>query len=311
MKILVYIFGLLVLSVNAFAQNAVDSFDYEKKQNYSIQVVHSQDVDSTVTFEKIVIEGYDSLFPFYRYLNQKNSDGQYVILLHGLGSSKEDWVYPSMPYLQWTKNLIRIKDSLLTLGFNIIIPDAKYHGERSHELNFRPADQLPPVRSQAQDDGKIFSTLMLSTIKDIRIIMDFIESEWNVISKPAFSLVGYSMGGAIAILLNASEDRIKSVVACVPPFNRPEKEAVNLNWPKKIVHDLATVTPQNYSYLQKSPLLLLVGKRDWAYTTEEVTSFYEDVSIQEKEVKYFDSGHELPNDYVHDVIRWITTYNKE
>jgi predicted esterase len=68
-----------------------------------------------VILEKIVIDGYDSKIPYYHFQNKKNQDGQYIILLHGLGGSKEDRVYPSMPYLQWSKNLTAIKDSLLTL----------------------------------------------------------------------------------------------------------------------------------------------------------------------------------------------------
>lgn len=110
MKVLVKIIVVLVLPVNAFAQNAIDSFDYEIKQDYSDVVVSSRDVDSTITFEKIVIEGYDSQFPFYHYCNRRNGSGQSEILLHGLGGSKEDWVYPSRPYFQWTKNLTAIKD---------------------------------------------------------------------------------------------------------------------------------------------------------------------------------------------------------
>ena len=139
------------------------------------------------------------------------------------------------------------------------------------------------------------------TVKDIRIIMDFIERK-NKEKKPAFSLVGYSMGGATAILLNASDDRIVSVVACVPPLKHPEKEVANFNWSGEIEHALATVTPQNYSRLQQSPILLLIGEQDFFYPKEEVNSFYKDVSIQEKEVKYFESGHVLPEAYVNEVI---------
>lgn len=310
MKILLKVIGLLVLATNTNAQSVIESFDYEKKTNFSDQVVSTQEVDSLVILKKIVIDGHDSKIPFYHFQSKRNQEGQYIILLHGLGGSKEDWVYPSMPYLQWSKNLTSIKDSLLTLGFNILIPDAKYHGERSYELNFRPASQLPPMLSKNQEDGKLFNNMMSSTVKDIRIIMDFIEQE-NKGEKSAFSLVGYSMGGATAILLNASDDRIVSVVACVPPLNHPEKEVDNFNWPEKIEHALATVTPQNYSQLQQSPILLLMGEQDYFYTEEEVNSFYENVSIPEKELKYFESGHDLSKAYVNEVITWITKYNNK
>lgn len=309
MKIPFNIIVLLLLSVNAFAQNSIGSFEYEKKQDYSDVVVFSRDIDSTVTFEKIVIQGYDSKLPFYHYSNRRNESGQYVILLHGLGSSKEDWVYPSMPYFQWTKNLTAIKDSLLTRGFNIIIPDAKFHGERIHELNFRPPEQLPPIRSHSIEDSKTFASLMSTTIKDVRIIMDYIEHKYKI-SQAKFSLAGYSMGGALAIILNALDTRISSVVACVPPLEKPEKEVAGWNWPKEVVLALATISPNHYASQQKSPIQLLLGDEDPAYTDEKVTSFVNDIPFAEKEITYFESGHELPNDYVQHVIDWIIKYSK-
>lgn len=203
-------------------------------------------------------------------------------------------MYPSLPYFQWTKNLTAIKDSLLTLGFNIIIPDAKFHGERIHELNYRPPGQLPPIRSRSIEDSKKFVTLISTTIKDIRIIMDYIEHKFNT-SQHAFNLAGYSLGGGMAIILNAADNRIRSVVACVPPIEKPKKEVSGWNWPNEIVQALAKITPQHYAIHQQSPILLLLGDEDAAYTNEEASLFNENVPIHEKEVRYFNSGHELPN----------------
>ena len=42
---------------------------------------------------------------------------------------------------------------------------------------------------------------------------------------------------------------------------------------------------------------------------EEVSGFFENIPINEKELKYFDSGHILPNDYKLGPIRWITKHN--
>ena len=93
-----------------------------------------QEIDSVTIFEKVVLDGFDSKIPFYHYMNKRNEEKKYVFLLHGLGDDKEDWVYPSEPYLDWSRNITSIKDSLLTLGYSLIIPDAKFHGERSYEL---------------------------------------------------------------------------------------------------------------------------------------------------------------------------------
>jgi dienelactone hydrolase len=210
--------------------------------------------------------------------------------------------------LEWSENLKAIKDSLLSLGYSIIIPDAKYHGERSYELGFRPAEELPPLFSKNEKDGKHFEILMTSTVKDVRIIMDYLQFRHET---PAltFGIIGYSMGGALAILLNASDNRISSVVACVPPLNHPEKELEDFSWSEQINKGLADVTPINYSIFQKSPIMLLMGNNDFFYTEEEVSSFFENVPIKEKKIKYFDSGHILPNEYKTDAIGWITKHN--
>ena len=142
---------------------------------------------------------------------------------------------------------------MLTLGFIIIIPDAKFHGVRIHELNFRPPEQLPPIRSRSIEDSNTFASLMAITIKDVHIIMGYIEHKYKI-SQPQFSLAGYSMGGALAIILNAVDNRISSLVACVPPLEKPEKEVSGWNWPEEVVHALALISPIHYSSQQKSPI---------------------------------------------------------
>lgn len=291
------------------SQIRTDVFNYNKKTNNLGNVVQSQQVDSVTVFEKVSLDGFDSKIPFYHYINKRDNNKNYIILLHGLGGSKNDWVYPSKPYLEWSENLKVIKDSLISLGYSIIIPDAKYHGERSYELDFRPAKKLPPSLSRNEEDGKYFEILMTSTVKDVRIIMDYLQLRFEL-PDLKFGVIGYSMGGALAILLNASDDRISSVVACVPPLNHPEKELQEFSWSEQINKGLSDVTPINYSNFQKSPILLLMGNSDFFYTSEEVSTFIENVPITEKELKYFDSGHMLPNDYRKDAISWITKHNK-
>ena len=164
---LLFFSGLFLLH----SQNNSGLFNYQKNATNLAITVQKQRLDSVTVLEKVIIDGFDSKVPFYHFVNSRKKIPSYVILMHGLSDSKEDWVYPSEPYLDWGRNLTRIKDSLITLGYSLIIPDAKFHGERSYELNFRPPESLPPVISRNQEDTKLFETLMTSTVKDIRIIM--------------------------------------------------------------------------------------------------------------------------------------------
>ncbi|WP_411894616.1 alpha/beta hydrolase family protein [Winogradskyella sp. A2] len=291
------------------SQSNSNLFEYEKDKQKLGVVVQSQKLDSVTVFEKVVLEGFDSKIPFYHYINKRSKKDSYVILLHGLGDSKKDWVYPSEPYLEWSKNITSIKDSLLTLGYSLLIPDAKFHGERNYELDFRPPESLPPILSRNEKDTKLFETLVTSTVKDLRIMMDYIQQRKKNTNQ-SFGVIGYSMGGNLAILLSNYDDRIMSVVACVPPINLPAKGLEAFNWPDDLIQGQLDITPMKYAVNQKNPILLLMGKNDYFTPVEDANSFFNNVSINEKEIKFFDSGHILPNEYKIDAIRWISLYNK-
>lgn len=308
MRYIFLITFLLITVFQGFGQNPYFDFEYEKS-NHTTSIVDSRDIDSLTRRDKIVLEGLDFKIPFYHYQNDRNSDNSYVILLHGLGGTKEYWVSPSLPYLQYTKNLTAIKDSLLGLGFNLVIMDAKYHGERSYELNFRDAGTLPPGFSKSQADADIFYDLYISTIKEVRLIMDYIEDSQKE-SKTKFNLIGYSMGGSFSLILNVIDERINCVVACVPPLARPFSELENLNWSGDISDKMKAISPSYIATDQKSPIAMLIGKVDPFIPVDEAREFFKQIPIDDKKLKFYDSGHELPTDYIQDVINWITQHNK-
>ncbi|NNL15157.1 MAG: hypothetical protein HKO81_00775 [Flavobacteriaceae bacterium] len=305
-----YITLLIILfSLNqTFCQTKTNLYEYNNKTEKTAVVVQRQNIDSVTVFEKVILEGFDSKIPFYHYTNSRKKHPKYLILLHGLGDSKKDWVFPSEPYLEWGRNLTSMKDSLLTLGYSLVIPDAKYHGERSYELGFRPPESLPPVISRNEKDSQLLETLMTSTVKDLRIIMDYIQQS-NNIEEQTFGTIGYSMGGSLAILLSVFDDRISSVVACVPPLNLPARGLEQFNWSEDVLQGQLDITPMKYAPLQTSPILLLMGKNDFFTTENEVSDFLENITIEEKELKYFDSGHILPSKYKLDAIKWTIKHN--
>lgn len=308
MRYYITIFFALFSLNQTFCQTKTDLFEYKNDVERSGVVVQMQKLDSVTIFEKVVLDGFDSKIPFYHYINKRNEEKKYVFLLHGLGDTKEDWVYPSEPYLDWSRNITSIKDSLITIGYNLVIPDAKFHGERNYELDFKPPESLPPVISRNINDSKLFETLMTSTVKDLRIIMDYIQKR-NTKPDQSFSVIGYSMGGNFAILLSVFDERISCVVACVPPINLPARGLESFDWSEEVIQGQIDITPMKYAKLQSTPIILLMGKKDFFSTEEEVSDFFEKVPTKDKKLKYFDSGHILPNDYKIDAIKWITNHN--
>ncbi len=300
---------LSLFGIVGYSQSAKPVFDYEP-QILTAQIVTSQAIDSVTQFEKIVLDAFGSKTPFYHFSNQRKFNKPYVFLIHGLGGNKDYWLYPSMPYLDYTKNLTTIKDSLLTLGFSLVIIDAKFHGERSYELNFRDASSLPPALSNSKEDAMLFYELYVSTVKELRLIMDYLEMRYQN-SDLNFNIVGYSMGGALSLILNTADHRLNCVVACVPPLSRPYLEVKNLVWPEDIVNHMKSISPFFCADNQKAPVALLMGTNDFFISQDEANTFFNRISQNDKHLKFFNSGHLLPSDYIGDVLDWIVKHNKQ
>ena len=303
-----YLIYILFLSISCvYGQDYKSHFEYEKLDPTAV-IVETKTIDSLTQMEKVVLNGFNSKIPFYHFINKRDSENRYAVLIHGLGGNKDYWVNPSMPYLQYTTNLTAIKDSLILHGFSLVIPDAKFHGERSYELNFRNPGSLPPMRSKNIEDAESMYDLYATSVKEIRLIMDYLEQS-DQDQKIKFNLIGYSMGGAISLLLNHMDHRIHCVVACVPPMSRPYSEIVELNWPKGISDKLKAISPLYSVADQNAPVAMLMGKSDFFIPEDEAKAFYGNIKMEDKELKFYDSGHELPDAYVDDVIQWILEHN--
>ena len=301
--ILILLAGLFT-AIQTTGQPLTEILAYEKTELKTI-VVKSGKIDSVTRFEKTVIDAFDSKVPFYHIINERQSENKYAILLHGLGGNKMYWIYPSEPWLQYTRNLTAVKDSLIRLGFSLIILDAKYHGERSYELNFGDASYLPPGRSQNVKDAYTFYDMLVSTAKEVRLLMDYAEA-FHKDEAVVFYLVGYSMGGGISLLLNAVDERINGVVACVPPMGLPYSDLKDGDWPDDLTEKMKSVSPLYAAARQKSPIALFMGKKDFFIPVAEAEEFYKIVTIADKQIRFYDAGHELPDAFVGDVVSWMS-----
>lgn len=275
------------------AQGETSPFSYSPNSEYHTLIAESNTFENG-TLQKVVIDGYDSRVPFYYIAPDEKEGNKHVILLHGITGSKNGWMYPMTSL---SKNFIALKDSLLALGYTLIIPDAKYHGERSYEADF----VSPITLAQNQDVEKLYS-LFSATVKDLRIIMDYIQS--NSESNSGFDVIGYSMGGMLAILLNSADGRLNKTVACVPPLDL-KKAGMRIGLEEDNAERLKDISPKNFAPTQKAPISLLVGNNDGWYTTQEVEDFFDNIALEQKVLKFYDSGHYLPQRFINDAIAGI------
>jgi len=292
----VFVLILILFSCKILlAQADTTHFSYFEKEEYHAFIAESNTLANGTTQEKVVIDGFDSRVPFYYIKPKSNENGKYVILLHGITAAKDNWIYPSTSL---SAKYVKLKDSLLTLGFNVIIPDAKYHGERSHEADF----VSPVIKAQTQDI-QYYYNLFTTTVKDIRIIMDHIQStdEDEITS---FNLIGYSMGGMMAILLNAIDDRFDRVVICVAPLDM-KKTAMRIGMEEVSANKLGSIAPKHFASLQKAPISYLVGTKDGWYSKEEAQAFFDAITLEDKTVNFYESGHYLPESFIADAIEGV------
>lgn len=285
--------GLIVISIISFGQELTSDFNYYPKIEYNAKIVASSNDDNGNTFKKAVIDGFDSKIPFYIIKPNGKKERKFVILLHGITGSKDNWINP---LTSLSKKYVKLKDTLLTLGYTVIIPDAKYHGERSYEANFAS----PVTFFSSQDSQKVYN-LFSTTVKDIRIIIDYIQSSSGGIST-TFDVIGYSMGGMISLLLNSVDNRLNRVVVCVAPLDiQKASKRIGMNDENSKI--LEAISPKNYTLLQKAPISLLMGTKDGWYTKEEAQFFFDGISIKNKTLKFFESGHYLPDEFILEAIK--------
>ena len=294
-RTLLIIFGLILISSISFAQEEITYLSYYPKVEYNAKVAESNTSDDGSMFEKIVIDAFDSRVPFYVIKPEINKTNKFVILLHGITGSKENWVNPTSSL---SKKYVKLKDSLVSIGYNVIIPDAKYHGERSYEADF-----ASPISFFSTQDVQKIHNLWSTTVKDIRVIMDYMHS-FSKEEQITFDVVGYSMGGLMAIYLNSVDDRLNRIVACVVPLGNTIKAGMSLGLneenAKKVEEHFSS---EIYAPLQKAPITLLMGTKDGWYTEKEAQDFYNNIEIKSKTLKFYESGHYLPEEFISDVIK--------
>ena len=69
------------------------------------------------------------------------------------------------------------------------------------------------------------------------------------------------------------------------------------------------ISPMYCASDQKSAIAMLMGKEDNFITTEEAKKFYDLIPISDKKLKFHNSGHEFPPEFVKDAIKRIDKHN--
>jgi len=236
---------------------------------------------------RIVYQGWRGRLPAYLVLPKTGQAPFPVVLLVHVGSSsKETWWQADGAEVG-----VAMRDSLLNAGFAIFAIDTQGHGERVAVHDFMPVSTAFAGRrwiNRVRDLG-------VETAVDLRRGLDYLETRPEIDVGRA-SIVGTSMGGVVATLVAATDDRIRSAVIGVAAVEHRQL------YPFRPL-DLAPG-------LLRPATLILGGRSDEMIPLRSTERFAAAVGGPRSQLTILDSGHGLPAEYIGHSMRWLRIHGR-
>jgi dienelactone hydrolase len=209
-----------------------------------------------------------------------------MIGIHAMGRSFPRWwneSYKGNPTVTQVNKLSKFADDK---GYVVIAIDARNHGSRKIK-----GKELPAVMSQlSQGKPALYEAMIKDTVIDHRLLLDWIEGQKDL-DQNNIRVAGYSMGAQVSLLLASVDQRIKHVLAIVPPF---------------VKHKLPHISPVSaVPLLNKTPVLLVTANKDQYSTEDQNQQLFSAISSESKIHMIFNSDHLLPSNYVNSLVYWF------
>lgn len=264
--------------------HAVSQFyDYERAAPLRAETIARQEFPG-YTREKVAFDGgRGSRVPGYLAL-PKAGRGPFpvVILIDGVGGTKERWFQEE----GWPRGLL-VTRALLDSGFAVLALDARYHGERAAENDFR----APQFSARPFD-----RTMIVESIIEHRRALDYLATRPEL-DTARVGVLGMSMGGVMTFALAGLEPRVKVAVAGVTPI-APMHEAAAI-----------PIAPQTFAgAIRRTPVLMLMGRTDGWYSVAEAQQLFDLLPTPRKELVFYDVGHRLPPEYAAKAVGWLVAH---
>lgn len=235
-----------------------------------------------VAFEKVVFDSFhDGKVPGLLAIPPKGeAPFPVVLLLHGVTGNKRQWLDDDFTHGG------EVSAGLLDQGYAVLALDAQYHGDRAVYNDFLDAGEMVFQKGW----GVRYANMLTQSVVDYRRAIDYLSTRSDI-DASRIGLLGYSMGGHMAFILGAVEERIKATVACVVPHMAQMPMA-----PTAFARDMGA-----------DPLLMMMARKDRFYTAEQAQALFDAVPGDAKSIRFFDSGHSLPAEYATEATQWLTS----
>lgn len=218
-----------------------------------------------------------------------------IIFYHGWSSSKESQRLRALLYA--------------TVGFQVLIPDAIYHGERN------------PIEYNL-DNTKYFWNIILNNIDESDILIEELIKKYNGDIDNIF-VAGNSMGGFTAAGVFTHNPKIKSLVvfngSCAwKNSNELFKSHLNIEMTeelRKIERRIDSLDPlNNLELLKDRPILMLHGDRDSLVSIDSQRLFMKEIeplynhSNRIKLIEYPNLNHFVTTNMMEESIVWFKRF---
>ena len=218
-----------------------------------------------------------------------------IIFYHGWSSSKESQ---------------RIRGFILaSVGFQVILPDAIYHGERE------------PLKEYSFEEARrLFWKVILNNMEEAPRIIEEAVNKYSA-DPERIGLTGHSMGGFTAAGIFTHNPHVKTLVvlngSCNwEDFNGDFKDTVEMDEElEEIGNKVRTLDPmKNIDRLKDRPILLLHGEKDSSVPIRGQKIFYEKIkySYEYKDrikfIEYPNLNHYVTTNMMEETIEWFYKY---
>ncbi|HLQ84117.1 MAG TPA: prolyl oligopeptidase family serine peptidase [Pseudogracilibacillus sp.] len=229
----------------------------------------------------------------------KNKPLPTVIFYHGFQSAKENNL--TLAYLLAKEN------------YRVILPEARYHGERSENLT-------------DSEMSLAFWDIILANIAELEKIKADLEKD-NLILNYRIGVAGTSMGGITTtamlkeyswiktgVVLMGSPDLTKFSSQLIENFNKTSEEKISEEEEAEVINQLLPFDlSKNIKALNNRPLMFWHGELDDIVPINQSESFVEllkksSYSGEVKMLKEKNRGHHLSRYSILETVRWFVKH---
>ncbi|MBA4177727.1 MAG: acetylesterase [Leptothrix sp. (in: Bacteria)] len=212
-----------------------------------------------------------------------------LLALHGMGRTQWRWwqsEYKGRPTIESTHLLA---ERALQAGHVVVALDARLHGDRKDPHRPLMASEL--MRNlHVWGEREPYERLIVDTVKDYRVLLDWVEQQ-PLLDAGRIRAAGYSMGAQMALLLAATDTRVGSVAAMVPPH---------------VDCRVAVVAPVSVgAWLGNVEVWLLTADDDEYASQPDNLALFATLRSHAKKHLTFPGGHLLPPTYVEQLQPWL------